>query len=35
MEVEIKTCLADIKQAIIEIDIFLPDKNTSRPFNMI
>lgn len=34
MEVEIKTWLADIKQAITEINIFLPDKKISLHFNM-
>lgn len=32
MEVEIKTWLADIKQAITEINLFLPDKTDFYAF---
>ena len=35
MEDELKTYLSDIKQAIIEINSFLPDKKTFSNFKKI
>ncbi len=35
MEIEIASCLADIKQAINEINEFLPNQKTSSSFRKI